>query len=288
MSEIGDIMISRLPYDGKRFKTAKDIAMTIQSYLAEQRLDHFISKPKSIDIPTSANAFDETCMAFMRLDNDRDHQMFVEKFNARIGFRGKTMILRLCCEKPKGWSASYEKYELVWSSYPRDGEQQNDSQPNHEPFRARQTKAETSRAEYCTRNSESWSDHEDEATVKSREQATKVEYLTEELSKIKVQNKELEKKLIEAERGRERAEKEAREKIRELEDENSKRGEKLEEITIEAEQGLERAMSTAQDDERGEKLEEITIGVEQGLERAMSTAHDDERGSSHNNEYVMI
>ena len=143
MTEIGDIMISRIPFDGKRFKTAREIAMAMQRHLTEQRVDQFFSKPKTIDIPTSANTYDETCLAFMRLANERDHRMFVERFNAKIGFRGKTMILRLCCETPKGWSASYEKYELAWSSYPRDVEPKNDDQPNHEPVQARQNKIRT-------------------------------------------------------------------------------------------------------------------------------------------------
>ena len=62
------------------------------------------------------------------------------------------------------------------------------------------TKSEQSQAKYGASNSESWSDEEDDEIVKNREQGVKVQYLIKELSKIKVQNKELENKLIEAER----------------------------------------------------------------------------------------
>ena len=45
MALIGDIVISRIIFDGKRFKTAKEIAMEIRNHLADQRVDHFLAAP---------------------------------------------------------------------------------------------------------------------------------------------------------------------------------------------------------------------------------------------------
>ena len=133
MNFIGDIMISRIMYDSDRFKTAQGIAMAIREYMRNQKIDNFFSDVKTIDIPTSTNRYDKTCLAFMRLANERDHQNFVDRFNSKIEFRGKNLILRLCSEGPKGWSAMYERDELAWSSYPRTTEPSRISQITNEP-----------------------------------------------------------------------------------------------------------------------------------------------------------
>ena len=240
MSGIEDIVISRIPFDGDRFKPAKDIARAIKAYLAEQRIDHFISKPETIDIPTSANMQDKTCLVFMRMANDRDHQMFIDRFNARIGFRGKTLIMRLGCEKPKGWSAMYETYELAWSSYPRNGEPKHNNQSKHEPFQARGIKFEARRGKNDAGVRELWSDDEDNSKTTCCEQAKKVEAVIRELSKINVRNKELEQKLKDAEQGRTKAETEVAQ-LKSSAAEQFARYEALEIKLIEAEQGRERA-----------------------------------------------
>ena len=103
--------------------------------------------------------YDETYLEFMGLANDREHQMFVDRFNEKIGFRGKTLILRVSSESPKGWSASYEMYELAWSSYPRNVEQMRANS---------QIKIEASRANENTTRSELWSDLEDTDLEKER------------------------------------------------------------------------------------------------------------------------
>ena len=106
MAHIGDIIISRNMFDGDRFRTAQLLATTIDDHEAKLNINRFISTIKTIDIPTSTNKFDATCLGFMRLADSRDHQTFVDKFNSRIEFKGKYLIMRLSQEHPKGRCAN--------------------------------------------------------------------------------------------------------------------------------------------------------------------------------------
>ena len=216
MAHIGDIIISRIVYDNDRFRTARHIAEMISEPLSELNLTNFFSSIRTIDIPTSTKTFHETCLAFIQLEDSRDHQMFVDKFNSRITFRGKKIIMRLSAEKPKGRCANYE---LAWTSYPRSAEPRtsnNQSSNVISKITMRRDNDEPSRAYSEPREEPYWSEGEDmadagenkniqdKATI--RKQAKKLFKLADELKKCQSERDELAKKLKEAVQGRERAE----------------------------------------------------------------------------------
>ena len=204
MAYIGDIIISRILFDSDRFRTARQIAETISDHLSELNVAQFVSSISTIDIPTSTNKFDETCLAFMRLEDSRDHQIFVDKFNSRITFRGKKLIMRLSAEKPKGRCANYERYELAWTSYPRSAEPGTSSyqksivkakittrKDNDEPSRA---KPEPSEEPYWSEGEEiadagDSKEIKDKATI--RLQAKKIHELADELIECQNERDEL-------------------------------------------------------------------------------------------------
>ena len=110
---IGDIVVSRIIFAGDRFRTASQLASCIRNFLEENHVADFFSELILVDIPASTNRQDEQCLAFVRFDDPADHRLMVEKFNSRIDFRGKRLVLRSSCEAPRQMSEYYIQNELA-------------------------------------------------------------------------------------------------------------------------------------------------------------------------------
>ena len=184
MSEIGDIMILRLPFDSKRFKTARDIAMAIQSYLAEQRVDHFFQDNRHINIG-------------QHIWRDVPGVYEISRWQRPPNVRGE--MPRLGFEERRWFSDYAVKNQKVGPHHMKNTRWPDQAIREMATVDWRRKRQSTiSRAipstPYKSRNEPSWilgkegiswSDNEDKTTVKSREQAIKIKNLTKELSKIK-------------------------------------------------------------------------------------------------------
>ena len=84
-----DILVTGISFNGNRFTTASQLVTAVQQYLEQNDLSRMYSEILQCDIPMSTNHFDETCIAFLRLDDYRHHRDFIERLNARITFRDR-------------------------------------------------------------------------------------------------------------------------------------------------------------------------------------------------------
>ena len=109
-----EILITSVSFDGDRYRTAAELVEAIQEHLESNDMSHIYSPIIQCDIPMSTNPYDQTCIAFLRLQNTRHDRDFLERLNARILFHNQRVTLRLSREPPKPTPEFYLRHEVVW------------------------------------------------------------------------------------------------------------------------------------------------------------------------------
>ena len=73
-----EILITGISFDWDRFSTAGQLVETIEQYQEQNDLSRNYSEILLCDMPISTNHFDETCIAFLRLNDFRHHRDFID------------------------------------------------------------------------------------------------------------------------------------------------------------------------------------------------------------------
>ena len=110
------VIITNVKFDGDRFNTAYDFAVTLDNYLQKNQLYRQFCDLSTIDIPVSTNKFALDCICFMRMVEPRYHSELADRINGLIIFREVKINVRLGRHHPKPIASFYWDHDLAWKN----------------------------------------------------------------------------------------------------------------------------------------------------------------------------